>query len=64
MRAWIEDGVLIVDSENLTEHEYVRTRLVGQPLTTGSITLRGIGTAGGFRVEPPVQEVRTTEEAP
>lgn len=59
MKAWLEDGVLMLTGETYEEHEYVRTQLVGRQLTTAIVPLHGVGTAGGFTLSPlrsPVDE--------
>lgn len=59
MRAWLEGGVLYLFP---TIGEYAALRaLLGRPVTSGIIPLRGIGTAGGFMVRPEVHEVQTAE---
>jgi hypothetical protein len=64
MKAWLEDGILMLTGENFAEHEYVRTQLAGQSFETGTIILRGIGTAGGFVVRPAVSPLQPPEEVP
>ena len=54
----------MLTGENFAEHEYVRTQLAGQSFETGTIILRGIGTAGGFVVRPAVSPLQPPEEVP
>ena len=64
MKAWLEDGILMLTGDTFAEHEYVRTQLAGQPFETGTVILRGVGTAGGFVVRPPLPPLRPPEEVP
>ena len=46
MRAWLEDGRIVLMSESLREHEAIRA-FVGRPVEQGEIAIPGVGTTGG-----------------